>query len=172
MVWSIALAFGFEIVSGIELNIISNLLVQFHYKRHCIFVSFQAYYLQPLALVFLRIETWFLMCFYCFQLCRLGSDYMKEIPIVVRPHIKSLLNIAPGVRPDANQTIKVSPFQRQLSTECLIWCRIPFKHWPSWFPRTPSARFTNQYLSFPSNEQRLTLWVFCASFSITFLHSS
>ena len=42
-----------------------------------------------------------------FQFCRLGSDYMKEIPIVVRDHIKSLLNIAPGVRPDANQTIKV-----------------------------------------------------------------
>ena len=32
---------------------------------------------------------------------------MKEIPVVVRDHVKSLLNIAPGVRPDANQTIKV-----------------------------------------------------------------
>ncbi|XP_065070532.1 SCY1-like protein 2 [Rhopilema esculentum] len=40
------------------------------------------------------------------QFCRLGSDYMKEIPVVVRDHVKSLLNIAPGVRPDANQTIK------------------------------------------------------------------
>jgi len=40
------------------------------------------------------------------QFCRLGSDYMKDIPIIMRDHVKSLLNIAPGVRPDANQTIK------------------------------------------------------------------
>lgn len=42
------------------------------------------------------------------QLSRLSSSALQNIPEEVREHIKLLLNVAPTVRPDADQMTKVS----------------------------------------------------------------
>ncbi|XP_054844268.1 SCY1-like protein 2 [Eublepharis macularius] len=43
------------------------------------------------------------------QLSRLGSNTLQNIPEEVREHVKLLLNVAPAVRPDADQMTKI-PF--------------------------------------------------------------
>ncbi|XP_061495481.1 SCY1-like protein 2 [Rhineura floridana] len=43
------------------------------------------------------------------QLSRLGSNNLQNIPEEVREHVKLLLNVAPAVRPDADQMTKI-PF--------------------------------------------------------------
>ncbi|KAJ6636894.1 hypothetical protein lerEdw1_013922 [Lerista edwardsae] len=43
------------------------------------------------------------------ELSRLGSNNLKNIPEEVREHVKLLLNVAPAVRPDADQITKI-PF--------------------------------------------------------------
>ena len=42
------------------------------------------------------------------QLSRLSSSTLQDIPEEVREHVKLLLNVAPAVRPDADQMTKVS----------------------------------------------------------------
>lgn len=44
------------------------------------------------------------------QLSRLGSSSLTNIPEEVREHVKLLLNVAPTVRPDADQMTKVSMY--------------------------------------------------------------
>lgn len=47
------------------------------------------------------------------QLSRLSSSTLQNIPEEVREHVKLLLNVAPAVRPDADQMTKVSPWKIQ-----------------------------------------------------------
>ena len=47
-----------------------------------------------------------LILFY-FQLSRLGSDYLKNVPLSVREHVQLLLNVSADARPDAAATISV-----------------------------------------------------------------
>lgn len=53
------------------------------------------------------------------QLSRLGSNTLQNIPEEVREHVKLLLNVAPAVRPDADQMTKVSK-QKQLRILSLL----------------------------------------------------
>lgn len=45
------------------------------------------------------------------QLSRLNSSALQNIPEEVREHVKLLLNVAPAVRPDADQMTKVSSWK-------------------------------------------------------------
>lgn len=47
------------------------------------------------------------------QLSRLSSSTLQNIPEEVREHVKLLLNVAPAVRPDADQMTKVSSWKIQ-----------------------------------------------------------
>lgn len=58
-------------------------------------------YMQNLVLISM-------ICILLTQLSRLGANNLQNIPEDVREHIKLLLNVAPAVRPDADQMTKVS----------------------------------------------------------------
>lgn len=52
------------------------------------------------------------------QLSRLGSDYLRNVPLAVRDHVSLLLNAAGDARPDAGSTITV--FYLKLMLICFM----------------------------------------------------